>query len=102
MSIDLSTTLSWTTASGDAATMLGELQPRLLAALVRDPRSALLLTFGDPAEARAFLVSVTAKMKSAKAHLDEVSAFKAATDVGMPYVGVGLTAAGYRVPGVEN
>jgi Dyp-type peroxidase family len=102
MSIDLSTTLSWTTASGDAATMLGELQPNILKAHVRDHLSALFLTFGDAAEARAFLVSTTAKMKSAKAHLDEVSAFKTATGVGTPYVGVGLTAAGYRVLGVEN
>ncbi|WIX84705.1 Dyp-type peroxidase [Amycolatopsis sp. DG1A-15b] len=102
MSVDLSTTLSWTTASGDAATMLGELQPNILKAHVRDHLSALFLAFGDAAEARAFLVSVTGKMKSAKAHLDEVSAFKAAAGAGTPYVGVGLTAAGYRALGVEN
>lgn len=102
MSIDLSTTLSWTTATGDAATMLGELQPNILKAHVRDHLSALFLAFGDAAEARAFLVSVTGKMKSAKAHLDEVSAFKAGTGASTPYVGVGLTAAGYRALGVEN
>ncbi|WP_206789132.1 Dyp-type peroxidase [Amycolatopsis sp. MtRt-6] len=102
MSIDLSTTLSWTTASGDAATMLGELQPNILKAHVRDHLSALFLAFGDAAEARAFLVSVTGKMKSAKAHLDEVSAFKTEGGGGTPYVGVGLTAAGYRALGVEN
>jgi Dyp-type peroxidase family len=102
MSIDLSTTLSWTTAAGDAEVMLGELQPNILKAHVRDHLSALLLTFGDPAEARAFLVSVTGTMKSAKAHLDEVGAFKDAGAAGTPYVGVGLTAAGYRALGVEN
>jgi Dyp-type peroxidase family len=102
MSVDLSTTLSWTTATGDAEVMLGELQPNILKAHVRDHLSALLLTFGDAAEARAFLVSVTGKMKSAKAHLDEVGAFKAGEAAGTPYVGVGLTAAGYRALGVEN
>ncbi|WP_086839173.1 Dyp-type peroxidase [Amycolatopsis kentuckyensis] len=102
MSIDLSTTLSWTTATGDAATMLGELQPNILKAHVRDHLSALFIAFGDAAEARAFLVSVTGKMKSAKAHLDEVSAFKTEAGGGTPYVGVGLTAAGYRALGVEN
>ncbi|MGW3967474.1 Dyp-type peroxidase [Amycolatopsis sp. NPDC005003] len=102
MSVDLTTTLSWTTATGDAATMLGELQPNILKAHVRDHLSALFLAFGDAAEARAFLVSVTGKMKSAKAHLDEVSAFKTASGGGTPYVGVGLTAAGYRALGVEN
>ncbi|MEA5365472.1 Dyp-type peroxidase [Amycolatopsis sp., V23-08] len=102
MSVDLSTTLSWTTASGDAATMLGELQPNILKAHVRDHLSALFLTFGDPAEARAFLVSVTGKMKSAKEHLTEVGGFKTGGGAGTPYVGVGLTAPGYRVLGVEN
>jgi Dyp-type peroxidase family len=102
MSVDLSTTLSWTTATGDAEVMLGELQPNILKAHVRDHLSALLLAFGDPAEARAFLVSVTGKMKSAKAHLDEVGAFKGGGAAGTPYVGVGLTAAGYRALGVEN
>ncbi len=102
MSVDLSTTLSWTTATGDAATMLGELQPNILKAHVRDHLSALFLAFGDAAEARAFLVSVTGKMKSAKAHLDEVSAFRTAGGAGTPYVGVGLTAAGYRALGVDG
>ncbi|SFW71405.1 Dyp-type peroxidase [Amycolatopsis australiensis] len=102
MSVDLSTTLSWTTATGDAATMLGELQPNILKAHVRDHLSALLLAFGDAAEARAFLVSVAGTMKSAKDHLDEAAAFKAGGAAGTPYVGVGLTAAGYRVLGVGN
>ncbi|MFJ7215917.1 Dyp-type peroxidase [Amycolatopsis sp. NPDC098790] len=102
MSVDLSTTLSWTTATGDAEVMLGELQPNILKAHVRDHLSALLLGFGDPAEARAFLVSVTGKMKSAKAHLEEVGAFKESGAAGTPYVGVGLTAAGYGVLGVTE
>jgi Dyp-type peroxidase family len=102
MSIDLSTTLSWTTATGDAATMLGELQPNILKAHVREHLSALFLAFGDAARARAFLVSVTGKMKSAKAHLDEVGAFKTGDGAGTPYVGVGLTAAGYRALDVET
>jgi Dyp-type peroxidase family len=102
MSVDLSTTLSWTTATGDAGVMLGELQPNILKAHVRDHLSALLLAFGDAAEAREFLVSVTGKMKSAKAHLDEVGAFKGGGTAGTPYVGAGLTAAGYRALGVEN
>jgi Dyp-type peroxidase family len=102
MSVDLSTTLSWTTATGDAATMLGELQPNILKAHVRDHLSALFLAFGDAAQGRSFLVSVTGKMKSAKAHLEEVGAFKTGGGAGTPYVGVGLTAAGYRALDVET
>ena len=102
MPVDLSTTLEWRTATGDAATMLDELQPNILKAHVRDHLSALFLHFGDTAEARAFLDAVAAKMKSAKAHLEEVSAFKTGGAAGTPYVGVGLTAAGYAAIGVEN
>ncbi|MCR6488832.1 Dyp-type peroxidase [Amycolatopsis sp. OK19-0408] len=102
MSVDLSTTLSWTTATGDAETMLGELQPNILKAHVRDHLSALFLAFGDAAQARAFLVALTGKMKSARTHLDEVGAFKTGVGAGTPYVGAGLTAAGYRALGVEN
>ena len=82
--------------------MLGELQPNILKAHVRDHLSVLPLGFGDAAEARAFLVSVTGKMKSAKQHLEEAGAFKEGGAAGTPYVGVGLTAAGYGVLGVEN
>ena len=84
ISVDLSTTLSWTTATGDAGVMLGELQPNILKAHVRDHLSALLLGFGDAAEARAFLVSVTGKMKSAKQHLEEAGAFKEGGAAGTP------------------
>ncbi|MET8846930.1 Dyp-type peroxidase [Amycolatopsis sp. NPDC004625] len=102
MTVDLSTTLSWTTATGDAATMLGELQPNILKAHVRDHLSALFLAFGDAGEGRAFLVAVTGKMKSAMDHLDEVGAFKREGAAGTPYVGVGLTAAGYRALGADG
>jgi len=102
VSVDLNTTLSWRTATGDAATMLDELQPNILKAHVRDHLSALFLHFGDSAEARAFLVAVAGRMKSAKAHLEEVSAFKTAGAAGTPYIGVGITAAGYRALGIEN
>jgi Dyp-type peroxidase family len=102
MAVDLTTTLEWRKATGDAATMLDELQPNILKAHVRDHLSALFLFFEDAAEARTFLAAVAGKMKSAKQHLEEVSAFKAGSAAGTAYVGAGLTAAGYRALGVEN
>lgn len=82
MAVDLTTTLAWTTASGDAATMLDELQPNILKAHARDHLSALFLQFGDKkhaGEAKGFLAALAnQQMKSAKTQLQEISTFKAA------------------------
>ncbi|SEP52828.1 Dyp-type peroxidase [Amycolatopsis saalfeldensis] len=107
MAVDLTSTLAWTTASGDAATMLDELQPNILKAHARDHLSVLFLRFGenrkDAAAAKGFLAALAnQQMKSAKTQLQEISAFKAAGTGGTPYVGVGLTAAGYHALGVKQ
>ncbi|HVW43437.1 MAG TPA: Dyp-type peroxidase [Amycolatopsis sp.] len=100
MAVDLSTPLSWKSATGDAATMLDELQPNIVKAHVRDHLSVLFLGFSDAGEAKTFLRSVAGLMKSAKTHLQEVEDFKTTGSGGTAYVGVGLTAAGYATLGV--
>src|SRR6266536_974171 len=100
MAVDLTQSLSWKSATGDAATMLDELQPNILKGHVREHLSMLFLNFGDQADARTFLRTLVPLMKSAKTHLQEVEAFKTAGTPGTPYVGVGLTKTGYDAVGI--
>jgi Dyp-type peroxidase family len=102
MAVDLSTPLSWKAATGDAATMLDELQPNIVKAHVRDHLSVLFLGFGDAGEAKAFLKALAGLMKSAKTHLEEVEAFKAGSSGGTTYVGLGLTATAYGKLGIAT
>lgn len=102
MSVDLSMPLEWKTASGDAAKMLEELQPNILKAHARDHFSALFLRFSEAASAKKFLASLAPLMKSAKTHLTEVERFKTEGVKGTPYVGTGLTSAGYRFLKIEG
>ncbi len=104
MPFDLTRPLSWKTATGDADTMLQNLQANILKGHVREHLHILLLHFDkgpeDPAEARALLTGLVPLMKSAKTHLHEVRDFKQngskdESDT-PPYVGVGLTKAGYE------
>lgn len=102
MTLDLKHPLAWRSEDGDAAAMLSELQPNILKAHVRDHLSVLLLRFAGPADAKTFLGSVAALMKSAKEQLNEVAAYRDAqrrgqTYRGTPYVGVGLSSEGYKV-----
>jgi Dyp-type peroxidase family len=103
MAVQLKHPLAWTTATGDAAAMLDELQPNILKGHVRDHLSVLLLRFADQSDARTFLSQlVDAKlMKSAKKALKEAAAYRRSRRPGTPYVGVGLTAAGYAALGIE-
>jgi Dyp-type peroxidase family len=100
MAVDLSTPLTWKAATGDSASMLDELQPNILKAHVRDHLSVLFLAFDDADEAAVFLRALGGLMKSAKAHLEEIDAFKATKAAGTPYVGVGLSAQGYAKLGI--
>lgn len=101
MSVDLTMPLEWKTATGDAAKMLEELQPNILKAHARDHFSALFLRFSEAPDAMRFLASLVPLMKSAKTHLTEVERFKTEGVKGSPYVGTGLTAAGYRFLQIE-
>ncbi len=101
MTVDLTMPLEWKKADGDAAKMLDELQPNILRPHARDHFSALFLRFSEIATAKQFLTSIVPLMKSAKAHLTEVEQFKTDGVKGSPYVGVGLTAAGYRFLEIE-
>ncbi len=96
MTIDLTAPLEWKQATGDAAAMLEELQPNILKAHSRDHFSALFLRFSEAASAKTFFASLVPLMKSAKTHLTEVERFKTEGVKGSPYVGAGLTAAGYQ------
>ncbi|WP_330318697.1 hypothetical protein OG301_04145 [Streptomyces platensis] len=103
MPVDLNNPLSWKNATGDADTMLQNLQANILKGHVREHLHILLLQFGQGAEAiaeaRAFLTGLAPLVKSAKTQLQEVKAFKenGPKDVSdVPYVGVGLTFAGYE------
>ncbi|MGR7026252.1 Dyp-type peroxidase [Geodermatophilus sp. URMC 62] len=98
--LDLSRTLSWKTAAGDAAAMLDELQSNIVHPHVREHLSVLLLRFGNPVEGRTFLRAIAPLVKSARQHLREVEEFRATGTPGTPYVGIGLTHAAYRALGV--
>ncbi|MEV0619046.1 Dyp-type peroxidase [Nonomuraea sp. NPDC050404] len=91
--------LAWDSATLDADTkaMLDNLQPNILRAHVRDHLSVLFVRFNDVAEGKAFLRRIaTTKMKSARKHLQEVRDFAAGRRRGTPYVGIGISKAGYR------
>ncbi|MEU1816973.1 hypothetical protein ABZ543_17515 [Streptomyces roseifaciens] len=109
MPVDLSKPLSWKNATGDADTMLQNLQANILKGHVREHLHILLVQFGEgpagAAEARAFLAGLVPLMKSAKEHLEEVEGFKRNGSSGVsntPYVGVGLTKAGYDRLGLSD
>jgi Dyp-type peroxidase family len=102
MPVDLKKPLAWKTATGDAAAMLTQLQPNILKAHVRDHLQILLVQFSDKAEARAFLKAVAGKMKSAHKQLLEAERFQSAGTPGTPYVGLGITFAGYEKLGIPQ
>lgn len=108
MPVELNDTvpLSWKNATGDNETMLQHLQPNILKGHVRDRLHILLLQFGQGPEAtaaaRAFLAALVPLMKSAKTGLEEAEAFKQHGTKGTPYVGVGLTNAGYARLGLTS
>jgi deferrochelatase/peroxidase EfeB len=113
MPVNLNAPLSWETAAGDDLAMLTELQPNIVKAHTREFLTILFLSFADAASGRGFLRALVnakpALLKSARVHLDEVKAFKASVAAnpakpkpGTPYVGVGLTAAGYDILGVTK
>jgi len=104
MAVQLKKPLTWVGATGDASTMLDELQPNILKPHVRDHLSALLLRFGDRTEAKAFLSDLAKPrggvMKSAHKAIKEADAFNRHKRPGTPYVGVGLSFEGYVALGV--
>jgi Dyp-type peroxidase family len=101
MPVDLNNAqpLAWDSATLDADTkaMLDNLQPNIVRAHVREHLSALFVRFNDVAEGKAFLRHVaTTKMKSARKHLQEIRDFATSGVSGTPYVGIGISKAGYR------
>jgi Dyp-type peroxidase family len=106
MAVPLTRPLSWTSARGDAATMLDELQANIVKAHVRDHLAVLFLHFGERDQGKRLLKDLTHLIKSARTHLKEVKKYKASrgSDVlapGTPYVGVGLSAKAYARLGID-
>ncbi|MDP4508825.1 Dyp-type peroxidase [Nonomuraea turcica] len=100
MAVDLNNErpLAWDSATlnADTKAMLDNLQPNILRAHVREHLSVLFVRFNDVPEGRAFLRHIaTTKMKSARKHLEEVREFAARGRPGTPYVGIGISKAGY-------
>ncbi|MCT9931024.1 hypothetical protein N5079_12430 [Planotetraspora sp. A-T 1434] len=92
-----STPLAWDSAGLDADTkaMLDNLQPNILQAHVREHLSVLFFHFTDGPDGRRFLHALVPLMKSARKHLEEIRAFDKSGTGGTPYVGVGISKAGY-------
>lgn len=90
--------LAWESATLDADTkeMLNNLQPNILRAHVREHLTVLFVRFNDVAEGRGFLRHIATLMKSARRHLEEVRDFNSTRRRGTPYVGLGISKAGYR------
>jgi Dyp-type peroxidase family len=82
--------------------MLQNLQPNILKAHVRDSLHLLFLSFGDQTEGRQLLTDLMPMVKSAHTHLQEVKAFKENGTPGTPYVGVGISQAGYAALGIAT
>lgn len=108
MAVTLDMPISWISADGDDAAMLDSLQPNILKPHAREIFTALFVKFHDRTQAVSLLRElatdgiVPALMKSALTHLAEVREFKATGTTGTPYVGVGLTAAGYDALGIDT
>jgi len=98
MVLDLSAPLAWR-AAVDAVEMLDNLQANILTPHVRDHLRVLMLDLADSLSARTFLAELAEQgmVKSARTHLAELDAFRAARVPGSPYVGVGLSSAGYAL-----
>ncbi|GAA3790483.1 Dyp-type peroxidase [Sphaerisporangium flaviroseum] len=99
MPVDLFNTkpLAWDSAGLDADTkaMLDNLQPNIVQAHVREHLAVLFVHFDDGADGKRFLRGLLPLMKSARKHLEEVRAFDRSKAPGTPYVGVGISKAGY-------
>ncbi|PZG50594.1 peroxidase [Spongiactinospora gelatinilytica] len=90
--------LAWDSATLDADTkaMLDNLQANILRAHVREHLSVLFVRFNNAREGRRYLRGLARKVKSARKHLAEVRDFNLNGRRGTPYVGVGISKAGYR------
>ncbi|MDF5756250.1 Dyp-type peroxidase [Spongiactinospora sp. TRM90649] len=101
MPVDLNNArpLDWDSATLDADTkgMLNNLQANILRAHVREHLSVLFVRFNDVKEGRRFLRELAeTKVKTARRHLEEVRDFARNARPGTPYVGIGISKAGYR------
>ncbi|WP_431902696.1 Dyp-type peroxidase [Nonomuraea sp. bgisy101] len=97
--LDNARPLAWDSATLDADTkeMLDNLQPNILRAHVREHLSLLFIRFNDISDGKRFLRTIaTRHMKSARKHLEEVRGFAEDRKPGTPYVGLGISKAGYR------
>src|SRR5947207_15191492 len=111
MAFDLNRTLSWTQAlaaqSGDDAAylaMLNDLQGNILKGHGRRHTANLLLRFAPDgiAVAKAFLHAISHDVTTALDQLTGAQLYKTTGKDAGPFIGVLLTAAGYRALGLES
>lgn len=102
MAVTLNAPFSWSSPSADDAAMLDALQPNILKGHTREFLTLLFVRFLDAGQAASLLSELATEgiippmMKSARRHLMEIAEFHASATPGTPYVGVGITAAGYE------
>ena len=102
MPVNMNAPLAWKQADAASMVMLSELQANILRGHVRDHLSVLFFRFGNKADGRTFLESLTPLVKSALQQLQEIERFDSLGVPGSVYVGVGLTRKGYQKLGIAN
>ena len=87
MAIDLTKSLAWKTAAGDAAMMLDDLQNNILDGHGRKATRHLFVNFTDAAKGRAFLAGLVPMIHSARKQLTDADTFRNGGPSGGPIVG---------------
>jgi Dyp-type peroxidase family len=101
MPINLNAPLRWKSASADELKMLKDLQGNILDGHGRRSTRHLFIRFGaDAAAARTFVRKLAPLVKSAHLQLTEAETFRATGKSGKPFVGLLISAEGYRALGV--
>lgn len=101
MPIDLNASLAWTAAKPDEQAMLADLQGNILDGHGRKATLNLFVRFTDPAQGLALVHDLAAHVTSAAKQLADAKAFRDTGVSGGPFVGLLLSAAGYRALGVQ-
>lgn len=102
MTVTLDTVITWKSAGSDDLLMLRNLQANILKEHTRDCSTILFLTFSESEGGKEFMRSIAPHLKSAIDHLHEIALFKDKKIPGSPYVGMGLTATGYKTLGITS
>jgi Dyp-type peroxidase family len=101
MPVNLNAPLRWKSANADELKMLKDLQGNILDGHGRRSTRHLFIRFGaDAAAARTFVRKLAPLIKSAHVQLTEAEAFRATGVSGKPFIGLLISAEGYKALGV--